>query len=109
MSPQTPALEVLRRLQTYPSLANNLQFSQVQRFLDLVKRLWPEIVPPQCSRPVILPDAITGFLSSVLSLDVTLVHLSWHAFGDLGESFYCDVPPSIDDDFRLHGQEYKLG
>lgn len=106
---QTTALEVLRRLQTHPSLGD-LQYNQVQRFLELVRCLWPEIVPPQCSRPVILPVAISEFLASVLSLDGSLVQLCWHAFGDLGESFYCNLDqPSIDDSFRIHGQEYQLG
>ncbi|KAJ7105049.1 hypothetical protein C8R43DRAFT_906802 [Mycena crocata] len=103
------AVEILRRLEQHESLANNLQFRQVQSFLELVQRLWLEIVPPQSSRPLLLPAQIIEFLAAVLRLDLSLIHLLWHAFGDLGESFFCAEHPSVDDSFRVHGHEHKLG
>ncbi|KAJ7126519.1 hypothetical protein C8R43DRAFT_1134848 [Mycena crocata] len=106
---QPSALEILRRLELHRSLAENLQYKQIQRFLELIQRLWPEIVPPQSLAPVILPQPIVQFLASVLNLEIGLVHLLWHAFGDLGQSFFCDDQPSINDSFRVHGHEHELG
>ncbi|KAJ7227497.1 hypothetical protein GGX14DRAFT_347217 [Mycena pura] len=102
-------VEILRRLETYPSLAKNLKYTQVEQFLQLVRRLWPEIVPPQCSQPIILSTHIIEFLAAVLQIDAALVHLSWHAFGDLGQSFFCEPVQSIDDTFRIHGHDHQLG
>jgi hypothetical protein len=101
-------VEVLQRLNSHPSL-QILEFQQVHRFLDLVKRLWAEIVPLQCSRPPIIPSGIAEFLAAVLDLDSTVVQLCWIAFGDLAESFSGQESVSVDDDFRVHGKEYKLG
>jgi hypothetical protein len=105
---QPTASEVLRRLQGHPSLAN-LEFKKVIRFLDLVQRLWLEIVPPQSSRPAALPSTIVQFLSAVLNLKEELVKLCWIAFGDLGDTYFCDTLGSVDDDFRVHGHKHNLG
>ncbi|KAJ7691267.1 hypothetical protein B0H17DRAFT_1133798 [Mycena rosella] len=70
--------------------------------------MWLEIVPPQRQQPVILPRAVAGFIASALDVKLSLVHLFWHAFGDLGEHFYCAPEESLDDTFRLHGHEHKL-
>jgi hypothetical protein len=38
------------------------------------------------------------------------VHLSWHAFADIAEaSFLNPNRISLDDGFRLHSQEHKIG
>lgn len=109
MSSPTSAMQVLRRLELHPPLAASLEFDKIQRFLDLVKRLWPEIVQPQCPRPLSLPPHIIGLLSSVLKLEPSIVQLCWLAFGDLGEYYHEEEHPSIDDEFRLHGMDHKLG
>jgi len=109
---QELAVLVLERLlvPSHPSLKANLQFAQLQKFIELTQRLWLEIVPPGSSRPVLLPAHITGFLGSVLDLASELVQLCWHAFADLAEmAFLNPNRGSLDDSFRLHAQEYKLG
>ena len=63
---QISGVKILRRLETYPSLAENLKYTQVEQFLQLVRRLWPEIVPSQSSQPIILPTHIIVFLAAVL-------------------------------------------
>lgn len=108
---QELAVLVLERLLAHPSLKANLQFVQLQKFIQLTQRLWLEIVPPgSSSRPVMLPAHITGFLGSVLDLASELVQLCWHAFADLAEAAFLNPDQcSLDDSFRLHAQEYKLG
>ncbi|KAJ6476418.1 hypothetical protein C8R45DRAFT_379283 [Mycena sanguinolenta] len=104
------AVQVLERLLAHDSLKENLQFIHIQRLLDFFNRLWPEIVPPQQSRPSSLPLPITNFLASALDLEPSLIHLVWCAFGDLAEASYAaGPPPSLDDLFRIHAHPYKLG
>jgi hypothetical protein len=102
--------DVLERLLAHPSLRDTLTWTQVQRFIRLSRRLWPEILGTSASPPQLLPQNICGFLSSVLSLEFDLVQLSWTAF--------CDMVPSLelgpnhiqdDDMFRVHGHEFGVG
>ncbi|KAJ7286256.1 hypothetical protein C8J57DRAFT_1169032 [Mycena rebaudengoi] len=110
MSTEPSAIQILERLLAYPSLKDNLKFWQIQRFLEITCRVWLEIVPPGTSRPVILPSHVAGLLCSVLELSMESVHLSWHAFADIAEaSFLNPNRISLDDGFRLHSQEHKIG
>ncbi|KAJ6621201.1 hypothetical protein B0H10DRAFT_1945562 [Mycena sp. CBHHK59/15] len=107
--PTTLAVQILERLLAHPSLKDNLQFGQIQRFLELTHRIWVEIVPPSKAQPVTLSLNIEGFLSAVLNLEPNIIQLTWHAFGDLAESSYNNpAQPSLDDSFHLHAQEFKI-
>ncbi|KAJ6452367.1 hypothetical protein DFH09DRAFT_1509552 [Mycena vulgaris] len=104
------AVQILQRLLQHQELAATLQFTQVQRFLDFTKRLWPEILSKDGSIPIKLPPHISAFLSSVLGLQPSIVELSWVAFSDIAATFQQDpASQSMDDGFRLHGHEAKLG
>ncbi|KAJ7273897.1 hypothetical protein C8J57DRAFT_1224805 [Mycena rebaudengoi] len=114
-SPQcSPAYQTttFASLQTSFTMSNELavQFGQLQRFIEITRRIWLEIVPPGTSRPISLPVHVAGFLSSVLKLPSEIVQLSWHAFADLAEALFLDPgQPSLDDNFRLHAHDYKIG
>ena len=102
--------DVLGRLLAHPSLRDTLTWTQVQRFIQFSRRLWPEILGPSASAPQILPLEICGFLSSVLGLDHNLVQLCWTAFGDMVSSLDPGPNHSQDDDmFRVHGNEHGVG
>ncbi|KAJ7178701.1 hypothetical protein C8R43DRAFT_942315 [Mycena crocata] len=110
LMPSSLAVQVLERLLSHPSLRDNLQFFHIQRFLELVCRLWQEIVPPEKARPLELPQDIERFLAAVLDLQGNIIQLTWHAFSDLAESMYLGPkPPSIDDNFKEHGHDYSMG
>ncbi|KAJ7886648.1 hypothetical protein B0H13DRAFT_1889165 [Mycena leptocephala] len=110
MASPTTAAQILERLLSHDSLKNNLQFVHIQRFFELVRRIWLEITPPQQSRPLMLPSHIADFLASVLNLDTALIQLTWNAFADLIEMSYHDSSqPSVDDVFRIHALPYKIG
>jgi hypothetical protein len=103
-------VQILERLLQHSSLRNNLQFFHIQRFFELARRLWLEIVPPGKARPLVLPSDIINFLSSVLELEPPTVQLTWTAFGDLAEAAYISGEPvSLEDNFKSHGHPYKLG
>jgi hypothetical protein len=103
------AVEILTRLLAHPLLAQSLQFTQIQRFLEFTRRLWPEIVSKTGGVPTVLPPHVAAFLSSVLSLSPELITLSWLAFGDMAATFYHDpTPVSLDDAFRLHSNDHHI-
>jgi hypothetical protein len=103
------AFDILTRLVAHPSLAESLQFTQVQRFLEFTRRIWPEIVGKNGVAPDILPSHTAIFLSSVLGLSPELVALSWVTFSDMAAVFHTDpIPLQLDDAFRLHGNDNKI-
>ncbi|KAJ6561919.1 hypothetical protein B0H19DRAFT_1143016 [Mycena capillaripes] len=104
------ATDILTRLLAHPTLAQTLQFTQVQRFLEFTRRIWPEIVSKTGAVPTVLPPHTAAFLSSVLSLSPELITLSWLAFGDMAATFYNDpIAVSLDDAFRLHSNDHHIG
>ncbi|KAJ7143234.1 hypothetical protein C8R46DRAFT_1233011 [Mycena filopes] len=106
----TTAIALLQQLLQHPSLQTNLQFYHIQRFFELTTRLWLEIVPPNKARPAILPLPIAAFLSSVLDLDPALIQLTWTTFSDLAQEAILNSNSLLmDDNFKQHGHEYKLG
>ncbi|KAJ6560405.1 hypothetical protein B0H19DRAFT_1290213 [Mycena capillaripes] len=58
MSSTVTAVQILERLLAHESLKDNLQFVHIQRFFELGRRIWLEIVPPDKSRPLLLPSNI---------------------------------------------------
>jgi hypothetical protein len=107
---KTTAVSLLQRLLQHPSLQKNLQFFHIQRFFELTTRLWLEIVPPNKARPAVLPSPIAAFLASVLDLEPEIIQLIWTAFSDLAQAAYLDSnSASVDDNFKQHGHEHKLG
>jgi hypothetical protein len=76
------ARSVLEHLLAHPSLLQNLQFHQVQRFLELTCRIWAEVVSPSHPRTLTLPTPVASFLSAVLNLETELIDLTWRAFAD---------------------------
>lgn len=110
MTSQVTAAQILERLLSHESLRDNLQFSHIQRFFELVQRIWLEIVPPEKERPFWLPPHITNFLASVLNLGTEYIQLMWNAFGDLLEASYHDsFQPSLDDVFRIYARSHAIG
>ncbi|KAJ7266509.1 hypothetical protein C8J57DRAFT_1617471 [Mycena rebaudengoi] len=104
------AVPILEHLLAHPRLAETLQFTQVQRFLEFTKRIWAEIVAKDQIVPTILPPHIRDFLVSVLILEPSLVELCWLAFSDLATTFQQDLSPaSLDDGFRMHANEHCIG
>ncbi|KAJ6595275.1 hypothetical protein B0H10DRAFT_1960552 [Mycena sp. CBHHK59/15] len=104
------AVDILARLVAHSSLGKTLQFTQVQRFLEFTRRMWPEIVGKTGGMPVVLPPHPAAFLLSVLSLPPDIIALSWLVFSDIAATFHQDpIPPSLDDGFRLHGDDHRIG
>ncbi|KAJ7126410.1 hypothetical protein C8R43DRAFT_1134993 [Mycena crocata] len=104
------AAQILEHLLAHTSLRDNLQFFHIQRFFEFTNRIWPEITPANEPRPVWLPAPIANFLAAVLNLDKDLIQLTWQAFGDLAEIGHkTGPPPSLDDDFQVHGHSYSIG
>ncbi|KAK7052369.1 hypothetical protein R3P38DRAFT_2762751 [Favolaschia claudopus] len=105
------ASTVLNRLAQHPQLQATLQFDQINRFLRFTGKLWPEIIADKGIPPEQLPSHITGFLSAVLSVDPTIILLSWLAFGDLVQPIHLNDSAALSDDdlFRQHGAQYKIG
>ncbi|KAK6984199.1 hypothetical protein R3P38DRAFT_2576236 [Favolaschia claudopus] len=103
------AVDILKRLLAHESLAQSLQFAQVQRFLDFTRRVWPEILD-RGAVPLALPLHIVAFLSAVLGLSPELVKLSWVAFKDIAEAYQKEpIELDLDDAFRLHGNDHHVG
>ncbi|KAK7043541.1 hypothetical protein R3P38DRAFT_3178368 [Favolaschia claudopus] len=103
------AVDILKRLLAHESLAQSLQFAQVQRFLDFTRRVWPEILD-RGAAPLALPLHIVAFLSAVLGLSPELVKLSWVAFKDIAEAYQKEpIELDLDDAFRLHGNDHHVG
>lgn len=109
--PPVSAREILERLLNHASLSDNLTWVQLQSFIRLTKRIWPEIINGRRNNtlPEVLPLNITKFLSSVLQLDHNLVQLCWIAFHDMIETLDLEIHVADDDMFRLHGLENKIG
>ncbi|KAK7042407.1 hypothetical protein R3P38DRAFT_3165053 [Favolaschia claudopus] len=104
------ATDVLQRLIAHPPLAQTLKFTQVQTFLDLTHRIWPEIVGKRGILPEILPEPSAAFLSSVLGLSPTLITLCWTAFSDLAAVYHAADPAQpLDNAFRIHGHKNRIG
>ena len=106
------ASDILWRLEANPPLASVLEFSHVQRFLDVTVRIWPDIVG-RGGVPVALPRAPTAFLSAMLQLPPDIITLAWAAFGDAAAELHAsqtEAPAaSINDEFRLHGWDHGIG
>ncbi|KAJ7792419.1 hypothetical protein B0H14DRAFT_3160262 [Mycena olivaceomarginata] len=110
MSSTELAVQILTRLLSHNSLKDHLQFGQIQRFLELARQLWLEIVPPSTARPIVLPKNIASFMSSVLELKPEIIQLTWHAYSDLAQAlFNAPSEPSLDDNFKQHGHAQQLG
>lgn len=62
------AVQILQRLLAHDFLSSTLRFTHVQRFLELTRRMWPEIVGQKQIVPDVLPVAPAGFLSAALVL-----------------------------------------
>lgn len=106
----TLAVQILQRLLAHDSLKQHLHFVHIQRFFELTHRMWPEIARLGQARPLSLPPQVSDFLASVLSLDSSLIQLTWHAFGDLAEASHLEMPQlSLDDVFRVHSHPYNIG
>ncbi|KAJ7623919.1 hypothetical protein DFH06DRAFT_1340239 [Mycena polygramma] len=104
------AVDILSRLVAHKRLAETLQFTEVQRFLEFTHRIWPEIVDKAGRIPVLLPLHAAAFLSSVLSLPPDIIALSWLAFSDMAATLQNDpIPASLDDAFRIHGNDHRIG
>jgi hypothetical protein len=104
------AVDILVRLVAHPSLTKTLQFTQVQRFLEFTRRIWPEIVGKKGVVPDILPSHTAAFLSAVLGLSMEQTALSWIAFSDMSAVFQTDpIPLQLDDAFRLHDNDNRIG
>lgn len=104
------ARDVLTRLMAHPSLCDTLSWTQIQLFIRISYRIWPEIVGSSTASPLLLPLNICEFLSSVLNLEFDLVQLCWTAFGDMVPNLDDGVAHTKDDDlFRIHGHEYQIG
>ncbi|KAJ7353474.1 hypothetical protein DFH08DRAFT_805022 [Mycena albidolilacea] len=109
MSSTELAVQILTCLLSHNSLKGHLQFGQIQRFLELARQLWLEIVPPSRARPIVLPKNIASFMSSVLELKPEIIQLTWHAYSDLAQAlFNAPSEPSLDDNFKQHGHAEQL-
>jgi hypothetical protein len=104
------AQEVLARLFLLPqSLRDILQWAQVQRFLRICRKIWPEIVRENSKEPPpVIPSASCGFLASVLGLSQEQIQQCWSAFAPLISRLQPDEI-SDDDIFRIHGHKYGIG
>ncbi|KAJ7778015.1 hypothetical protein DFH07DRAFT_766229 [Mycena maculata] len=98
------AVDILTRLVAHPSLAQNLKFTEIQRFRH---RIWPEIVGKSSILPVVIPPHAAGLLLTVLNLRPDIIALSWLAFSDFAESYH--INPPLGDGFQLHAVDHKIG
>jgi hypothetical protein len=106
------ASEVLERLKAQPSLNRTLTFTQVEGFLRMTRKIWPEITSGHKSTtqalPVSLPSNACNFIAAVLGLDSDLTQLCWITFRDFAAPL--DTHATSDDDlFRIHGQDHQVG
>ncbi|KAJ6542571.1 hypothetical protein B0H19DRAFT_1170950 [Mycena capillaripes] len=109
--PSVASRKILERLVQHPTLLANLKWIQLQRFIRITKRIWPEIINEHKNNllPELLPKNISQFLVSVLQLDHGHVQLCWIAFHDIIERLELEINVADDDLFRLHGLENKIG
>jgi hypothetical protein len=108
------AADIFKWLADHPSLLNNLEFNQVNRFLCFTSRLWLEIVPRNSGTigpsPLVLPPHVSAFLSGVLSLTPTMISLCWITFSDIAAKMQSEPLRMSDNDiFCLHGEQHQIG
>jgi hypothetical protein len=102
--------EVLECLAENPSLYESLTWQQIHRFLNLSRKIWPEIIGASNLPPNSLPRHASGFLGSVLSLDTATIQLCWTTFRELIlRSEEAGTTVNDDDLFRIHGRENTIG
>jgi hypothetical protein len=104
------AREVLECLAANPLLYESLTWQQIHRFLNLSRKIWPEIIGTSNLPPNNLPLHASRFLASVLGLDEATVQLCWTTFRELILRFEeAGAAINEDDSFRIHGHENMIG